>query len=445
MKFHHRSLRIVFALTFLLIAGNAGAQSITIGTVSGSQFCTGDSISVHFTPQTCVWPDNNVFTLQLSDPNGSFASGGQNIGSRLGTENGTPTVYGRIPGNIGSSTHYRVRVFGEGSFDGHILTVASPDNGRDIAIGTGPGGFSFMKYLQGGATGTPITFTATGEINDSRDSQDNAFWDFGLGATPPKATTTAIVGQNNVVSFSQNITFSRPGDKTVTLSIAKPGGCSTTIPYELHIYDCSKPSIPHNAIVINSDTTLSFDTQPSRTYWVNPGVQLKLLNLYGRYGDSTFTIFAEPGSTISGSVFHCVLYMKHDAVVTSTGNSSVLYGDGARINSSSSDFTLNCPTLDFDYSNAPPNVAHPLAVRDELKSVSITLSPNPTRGMVQVQGLPAENTTVSVFNILGEVVGVQKNLRASEFTLDLSKLVSGTYYIRISSASSVVTKKVVRE
>ena len=34
---------------------------------------------------------------------------------------------------------------------------------------------------------------------------------------------------------------------------------------------------------------------------------------------------------------------------------------------------------------------------------------------------------------------------APDFTLDLSKLIPGIYYIRFSSANSVVTKKVVRE
>jgi photosystem II stability/assembly factor-like uncharacterized protein len=85
------------------------------------------------------------------------------------------------------------------------------------------------------------------------------------------------------------------------------------------------------------------------------------------------------------------------------------------------------------------------SVKDNLNSVSITVSPNPTGGMISVQGLPLDDITVSVFNIIGETVMVQKNPSAPDFTLDLSKLAPGTYYIRFSSANSVVTKKVVRE
>jgi hypothetical protein len=133
--------------------------------------------------------------------------------------------------------------------------------------------------------------------------------------------------------------------------------------------------------------------------------------------------------------------------MNSTGAAnSVIFGDGASINTNSTDFTLNCPTLDFDYSNAPPNPAHPTSsVKDDLNSVPITLSPNPTGGIISVQGLPLDNITVSVFNTLGETVMEQKNPPAPDFTLDLSKLVPGTYYIRFSSANSVVTQKIVRE
>jgi hypothetical protein len=213
--------------------------------------------------------------------------------------------------------------------------------------------------------------------------------------------------------------------------------------FTVHIYDCSIPSIPHNAIVINRETTVA---ESHKAYWINPGGTLVVAG--GEVGYDT--IFAEPGSTISGvgvsGVGDCMIYMKQGSVLTSSwGENRVIFGDGAHINPSSSDFTLNCPTLDFDYSNAPPNAAHPTeSVKNDLNSVSITLFPNPTTGMLSVQGLPSDNITVSIFNILGEMVMEQKNPPAPDFTLDLSKLVPGTYYIRFSSPNSVVTKKVIR-
>ena len=301
-----------------------------------------------------------------------------------------------------------------------------------------------------GSIGTSITFPPREIDCITKDPHYTEFWDFGPGATPAKDTTPGIFDGLISVHFPQVVvTYSTPGDKTFTLTLDSSGGSSNTGTYALHIFDCSVPSIPHDAIVINSDTTATlFSTlEPSKTYWVNPGV---VLNLYTTYGhDSSITIFAEPGSTISGNLAYCRLFMKHGSAFTSTlGSNSVIFGDGANIKAASngtSDFTLQCPTLDFDYSNAPPNAAQPSSsVKNDLSSVPMTLFPNPTGGMLSVQGLPSDNITVSVFNIIGETVMLQKNPPSPDFTLDLSKLVPGTYYIRFSSANSVVTKKIIK-
>ncbi len=298
-----------------------------------------------------------------------------------------------------------------------------------------------LGVLNSSSVGTPITFTPSEIDCIHSDPHYTAFWDFGSGATPATGSSHGIFDGVISVQFSSvYVTYSTPGDKTVTLTLVADGGSSTGT-YALHIYDCSKPAIPHDAIVVNSDTIRAED---KKTYWVNAGGTLLVFG--GQVGYDT--IFAEPGSRISGGVSgvgQCILYMKQGSVLTSSwGGNGVIYGDGATIYSSSTDFTLTCPTLDFDYTNAPPNRAHPLSVKSDLNSVSISLSPNPTRGMLRIQGLPSVETTVSVYNILGKLEILQ-NPRTPEVTLDLSKLLPGTYYVRCSSANSVVTKMVVRE
>jgi N-acetylneuraminic acid mutarotase len=76
---------------------------------------------------------------------------------------------------------------------------------------------------------------------------------------------------------------------------------------------------------------------------------------------------------------------------------------------------------------------------------SISLSPNPTTRIIAVQNVPSNMMNVIVVNILGETVMDLKNLHTPDFTLDLSKLVRGTYYIRFVSPNSVVSKMVVRD
>jgi len=429
-----RILSAAFLICFLaLTSRSVNALTVSISTISRTSFCSGDSIAVSFTV-TGFFGHRNAFTLQLSDPTGSFLNF-QNIASLVDTLPGTFTINWTIPASTTPSRHYRFRILAA------IPYVTSADNGSDIAIWTRPTVGSDPN-LNFGSTGTPITF-ATGA-----DSNETAYWDFGSGATPPTAITPATVDPKdyfNNLYFTQDVTYSTPGDKAVTLSIVNAGGCSsTTETFErLHIYDCSNPSIPHDAIVINSDTTINLGPlEPSRTYWVNPGVSLNLP--WGSGHDSIFTIFAEPGSTISGAVY-CILYMKHGSVFsTSGGRNSVIFGDGTSINVASNNFTLHCPTLDFDYTNAPPNAAHPLDGVVNTSLPSVTISPNPTRGIISIQGAPSNDLNVSVMNLLGETVMELKNLNSPDFTLDLSKLVPGTYYIRFSSANSVVTKKIIK-
>ena len=77
--------------------------------------------------------------------------------------------------------------------------------------------------------------------------------------------------------------------------------------------------------------------------------------------------------------------------------------------------------------------------------LGIVISPNPTTGIIYVHNAPENLLSVTVLNILGVNIIELNYLHSSNFTLDLSKLVPGTYYIRFSSANSVDTKMVVRE
>lgn len=309
---------------------------------------------------------------------------------------------------------------------------------------------SLSNEMHGGSVGTRITFNAILDLgcalNAPVDTNYTASWDFGSGATPATVVTTGNPGLGGV-SFSQNVTYSTTGVKTVTLTVTHSGGYSATITYGLYICDCGTPSIPRDAIVISSDTTVTLNAlDPSKTYWVNPGIVLNLSNLDGRY-DSILTIFAEPGSTVSGGVIFSALYMKHGSVLNSeSGYNCVVYGDGASISTKSSDFTLNCPTLDFDYSNAPPNAAFPSsAVSMDVATSAISIMPNPTNSNISIADIPQNVTSITVLSVLGTVEMNIGKPNASNLQLDLGKLSPGVYYVRFAMPGAVVTKRIVKE
>ncbi len=82
------------------------SQTITVGTVSPLTLCAGDPIVVPYT-RTGTFNLDNVFTAQLSDASGSFASP-VNIGTLIGTGNGT--IAATIPMSTPNGTNYRIRV-----------------------------------------------------------------------------------------------------------------------------------------------------------------------------------------------------------------------------------------------------------------------------------------------------------------------------------------------
>src|SRR5437763_2401741 len=115
------SASLVCALFFC--SGLAHAQTVTINSVSGTSFCDGDSVSVTFTV-TGFWGHRNAFTLQLSDPNGSFSNNFKNLGSIVDTLPGAFTIKTINSGNGG--LHYRFRILAA------IPYTISSDNGSDI-------------------------------------------------------------------------------------------------------------------------------------------------------------------------------------------------------------------------------------------------------------------------------------------------------------------------
>ncbi|TAE90055.1 MAG: hypothetical protein EAY81_01310, partial [Bacteroidetes bacterium] len=81
--------------------------SYAVGNVLPGPYCSGSGINIPFTVPPGMVTVGNIFTAQLSDSSGSFASP-TNIGSLFGTAGGT--ISGILPANVTGGTNYRIRV-----------------------------------------------------------------------------------------------------------------------------------------------------------------------------------------------------------------------------------------------------------------------------------------------------------------------------------------------
>ena len=96
---------------------------IQISSISGSAFCPGDEVTVDFTVTGSFF--NNIFTAQLSNASGGFASP-VTIGTLSGTTSGT--IHAVIPASTPAGSGYRIRVVSSSP------EIAGSDNGNNITV-----------------------------------------------------------------------------------------------------------------------------------------------------------------------------------------------------------------------------------------------------------------------------------------------------------------------
>lgn len=111
-------------------------------TVSATSLCSGDSVTVTFV-SSGTYNSGNIFTAQLSDATGSFASP-NNIGAITAIASGT--IIATIPFNITSGNGYRIRVTASN------LSTTGLDNASNITINPNTPIFSAIAPICTGAT-----------------------------------------------------------------------------------------------------------------------------------------------------------------------------------------------------------------------------------------------------------------------------------------------------
>ncbi len=135
-----------------------GPPTIAAPTLAGA-FQPGGSVTVTFAT-TGTFNAGNVFTAQLSDGTGSFASP-----TAIGT--GTSPISATLPSGAMTGTAYRIRVVASNP------STISPDNGANLSIAPPTLGVSSVVSNQGGATSlipgraVQVANTFTGVFNSN--------------------------------------------------------------------------------------------------------------------------------------------------------------------------------------------------------------------------------------------------------------------------------------
>ncbi|MFI5202564.1 MAG: T9SS type A sorting domain-containing protein [Candidatus Kapaibacterium sp.] len=423
-----------FLMVFLTVPFALRAQTITLDSVSAPMTCDTAQVTVYYTA-TGTFGAKNVFTVQLSATDGSFTPTFTIIGSVKSTASGSIAVH--IPAYDLNYDHYRVRVASSNPY------LVSNDNGSDIQVLLTPPP-AFYVWKDSAWSSGPYYTPVTGLEGDTVIffSQETHWWygkvfcewNFGDGANPATSTDSFV-----------HVTYSTPGAKQVYLKVTNAAGCSrdTTLP-AVTIFDCN-PAIPSNVIIDSTVMDLSSDMTPLFTsIWVVPGASLTLPWASG------CTIFAEPGSSINGgSSLWNTIYVKPGATFTegpgggygTNGNQMVIYAPGASVKARYLTTVLECNSLNFDYSQAPPYKITWAGVSTSGQASGISIYPNPATNLVTIAS-PEIPRSIMVRNELGETVLSDSGpIATTKLEFDASQFANGVYYVDLGFTGGNKTLK----
>ncbi len=81
---------------------------------------------------------------------------------------------------------------------------------------------------------------------------------------------------------------------------------------------------------------------------------------------------------------------------------------------------------------------------EEIDTTEVSVYPNPSKGLFNVEMGSISNASLSVLDITGKVI-VSKNAVSNRETLDLSNFTKGVYFLKIETSNHLITKKLMIE
>ena len=273
--------RLLFYLLLLISAGwaRAGqAATITTTVLNGTSFCQSTVVRVSYAV-TGSFDPSNVFTAQLSDETGSFASPVA-IGSLAGTAGAT--IVSSLPANVVTGSGYRVRVVASNP------VVIGTDNGQDLTI-------TNIGTVMAGSN-SPLCARGNLLLTASAVSGASYSW------TGPRGFSSLL--QNPTIA---NVGLNRSGTYTVTASV---NGCSATSSVSVTVNALPSASVSPQAVTICAGQSVLLNASGGSTYSWSPATGL------------SSTTVADPTASPTASTIYTVL-VTNAAGCTSTAQTTV--------------------------------------------------------------------------------------------------------------------------
>ncbi|MBW7468416.1 hypothetical protein ABID22_002827 [Pontibacter aydingkolensis] len=212
----------------VIVASPGVTNNIATSALESSSLCAGVNISIPYSISGS-YNTGNVFTAQLSNASGSFASP-TSIGTVAGTTSGT--INATVPANTPTGTGYRIRVVSSDP------AVTGSDNGSDIIVNNiptltvsnpnpvcSPTTVNLATTITSSIAGLDLTYwdgdpdeVASQELQSSSVSSTGTYWiqAENLSGCTAKASVSVTVNSLGALVIGSPITISNPSGSPIT-------------------------------------------------------------------------------------------------------------------------------------------------------------------------------------------------------------------------------------
>ena len=414
-------------------AGSYGDSSCTISTflpsilsvsVTGTNHYAGDDINITSTISSLFKP-RNIFTIQMSGPNGSFAT--STVLATRTTTAATKTYTLLLPVNALSGAHYRFRVIASDPID------TSADNGTDITITNAAKVMASECGLsyQLGDTIRCNAFTSTAYgfrlVNNANTSDVHTYKSSGKFA-PLSDFSPALsygIAYKASIKLYSGATAGSYGDSSCTIST---NSLSNLVSTKLAAGQCGNK--------INGNTLNAV---------VIPGISEYVFKVYDN---------ASCTSQIGNTVTQVSHSLKTGAIGTTltVGNKyyiTIQTSIDNHISTLASGDTCSFVVGSSGFSSPDPMFNNNLSATE---SISLLVSPNPFSTSLSISYTLPENQNVqlTITDITGKQIAVLSNENQAKgvhsFSLDAGKynMQGGIYFLRLMAGNELEMQKIVR-
>ncbi|SHG40783.1 T9SS type A sorting domain-containing protein [Winogradskyella jejuensis] len=271
------------------------------------------------------------------------------------------------------------------------------------------------------------SFNADFTADQTQSCNANLTVNFTNTSTSATSWSWDVDGDNIEDYNTQNVThtYNVAGDYDVALTISN--GVNSISKMKSNYIDVGAPEI--NTATI--ELTLTLDDWPDETTWQFLGESGAVLYSGGPYiqGTDDFTTKVETFNIDPSSCYSFVIADAYgDGICCAEGNGSYeLRADDNSLIASGGSYGFGT-TDNFRNNNNSLNI-------DVFTISTIKLFPNPSSGILNIQSeyLP---DSYSIINTLGQVLRTSKVGATSEFSVDISELKEGLYFIKLTKGNA---------